>query len=43
MREGDVVMPNLAALVDVLTKEQIGQFLQPARTSKTAKGELAQK
>jgi hypothetical protein len=36
-------MINLAALVDVLTKDQIGQFLQLRGTTKTGKGELAQK
>ncbi len=36
-------MLDLAALVDALTKDQIGQFLQLSRASKTAKGELAQK
>lgn len=36
-------MINLAELVDVLTKDQIGQFLQLRGTARIAKGELAQK
>ncbi|HEU5370467.1 MAG TPA: hypothetical protein VFU69_18490, partial [Ktedonobacterales bacterium] len=36
-------MTNLAELVDVLTKDQIGQFLQVRGAARIAKGELAQK